>query len=289
MLRRLQNFAYFKPSTVGEALDLLEEHDGRIMAGGTDLLVGMKEQGSAPSSVIDIKGIAGLDRIEYVSGSGMSIGTLCTMNEIAASADVRNHYPILASAAGKVGSVQVRNRATIGGNLSNAAPCAETAGPLICLDARLKLVSKEGEREIPVEEFFQGPGMTALKSEMITVVLIPPSADRGIYIKHSPRKAMDIAVLNVAVSVREAKDGGAWESVRIVFGSAAPTPVRARKAEDLLAGTPLTSELIEEAAREAMEAVTPITDVRGTARYRREMAGSLISGALRSLANLGDG
>jgi CO/xanthine dehydrogenase FAD-binding subunit len=219
----------------------------------------MKEKGLSPGYVIDIKGIKGLDGISYDPKEGLRIGTLATMNEVNASSCIREHYPFLSRAAGEVGSVQVRNRATIGGNLCNAAPSAETAPALLCLDAVLTVAGPKGERVVEIEEFFQGPGMTVLDGEILTGIRIPPVPRKGIYIKHSPRNAMDIAVIGVAVRVREA--------------------------EELLTKKGRVKEAIEEAGRIAGKAASPILDVRASAEYRREMVGNLVIRALSALCD----
>lgn len=264
-------------------MKLLGNHgkEAKVLAGGTDLLVGMKEKGLSPGYVIDIKGIKGLDGISYDRKEGLRIGTLATMNEVSGSSCVREHYPFLSHAAGEVGSVQVRNRATIGGNLCNAAPSAETAPALLCLDAVLTLAGMKGERSIEIVEFFQGPGMTVLDGEILTGIRIPPVTRKGIYIKHSPRIAMDIAVIGAAVAVTLGPGG--WEEVRIALGAVASTPIRVHEAEELLKKKGPTKEAIEEAGRIAREAASPIFDVRASAEYRREMVENLVKRALSAL------
>ncbi|MBN2324161.1 MAG: xanthine dehydrogenase family protein subunit M [Spirochaetes bacterium] len=285
MLRSMQPFNYLRPSTLSEALKLLGDHgrEAKVLAGGTDLIVGMKEKGLSPRYVIDIKGIEGLDGIGYDPNEGLRIGTLATMSEVSASSCVREHYLFLAHAAGEVGSVQVRNRATIGGNLCNAAPSAETAPALLCLDAVLTVAGPKGERAVAIEEFFRGPGMTVLDGEILTGMLIPPVERKGIYIKHSPRNAMDIAVIGAAAAVTP-KEGG-WENVRIALGAVAPTPVRVHEAEELIRKKGQTKEAIEEAGRMAGETASPIFDVRASAEYRSEMVENLVIRALSELCD----
>jgi CO/xanthine dehydrogenase FAD-binding subunit len=285
MLRSLQPFNYLRPSSLSEALKLLGNYgkEAKVLAGGTDLIVGMKEKGLSPGYVIDIKGIKGLDGISYDPKEGLWIGTLATMNEVNASSCIREHYPFLSLAAGEVGSVQVRNRATIGGNLCNAAPSAETAPALLCLDAVLTVAGPKGERAVEIEEFFQGPGMTVLDGEILTGIRIPPVPRKGIYIKHSPRNAMDIAVIGVAAAVTPGQGG--WKEVRIALGAVAPTPIRVREAEELLLKKGRVKEAIEEAGRIAGKAASPIFDVRASAEYRREMVGNLVKRALSALCD----
>ncbi len=288
MLRKLKKFDYFKPSTLSEALTLLNSYDGqaKILAGGTDLLVGMKEKEQSPRYIIDIKGISELNNINYDSRQGLNMGALTIIRTIESSPLVKKNYPFLSHAAGVLGSVQVRNKATIGGNLCNAAPSAETAPSLLCLDARVKIASLKGERVISLEDFFQGPGLTALDKEILTEIQLPPCKKKGIYIKHSPRRAMDIAVVGVAVAVTEDREKGKWEEVRIALGAVASTPIRAMKAEEIITGQKIRLELIEKAAAHAEEAASPIFDVRASAGYRRKMVGILVQRALLYLSGL---
>ena len=287
-MRKLKKFDYFKPSNISEALTLLNSYDGqaKILAGGTDLLVGMKEKEQSPRYIIDIKGIPELNNINNDSGQGLTMGALATIRTVESSTLVKENYPFLSRAAGLLGSVQVRNKATIGGNLCNAAPSAETAPSLLSLDARVKIVSLKGERVISLEDFFQGPGLNVLDKEILTEIQLPPRKKKGIYIKHSPRRAMDIAVVGVAVAVIEGREKGKWEDVRIALGAVAPTPIRARKAEEILAGEKLKFELIEKAAALAEETASPIFDVRASAEYRRKMVGILVQRALLYLSGL---
>jgi len=303
MLRKIQEFEYFNPPTLSEALSLLEKHNGqaKILAGGTDLLVGMKEKGLSPRYIIDVKGIPGLRSIHFDADGVLTIGALATMQEVEVFPAIREHYPFLSYSAGEVGSVQVRNRATIGGNLCNAAPSAETAPPLLCLDAKVKIASLKEERIIPLEEFFKGPGFTVLdheglardragdisgdRAEILTGVLVPPSEKKGVYIKHSPRRAMDIAVVGVAAAVTEDEDG-TWSDVRIALGAVAPVPLRAKKAEELLRGKKPTIDLIEKAAGLAQKASSPISDVRACAEYRLEMVRALVKKTLVRLSGI---
>ena len=287
-MRKLKKFDYFKPSNISEALTLLNSYDGqaKILAGGTDLLVGMKEKEQSPRYIIDIKGIPELNNINNDSGQGLTMGALATIRTVESSTLVKENYPFLSRAAGLLGSVQVRNKATIGGNLCNAAPSAETAPSLLSLDARVKVVSLKGERVISLEDFFQGPGLNVLDKEILTEIQLPPRKKKGIYIKHSPRRAMDIAVVGVAVAVIEGREKGKWEDVRIALGAVAPTPIRARKAEEILAGEKLKFELIEKAAALAEETASPIFDVRASAGYRRKMVGISVRRALIHLSGL---
>jgi len=291
MLRKMKKFEYFEPSTLEEAFSLLNKYDGeiKVLGGGTDLLVAMKERELTPPYIMNIKGIPGLDYIKYEEKGDLRIGALTTIRTIETSKVIREKFSVLAQAAGLLGSIQVRNRATIGGNLCNAAPSAETAPALIGLKAKMKLVSSKGERVVPLEEFFVGPGVTVLKKgEILSEIIVPfsPSYTKGVYIKYSPRKAMDIAVVGVAVVATLSTEEKVWEDVNIVLGAVAPTPLRARKAEEALRGKKISEDLVEKAGQLAYEEVCPISDVRASDDYRKEMVKVLVEKAIREISEL---
>jgi carbon-monoxide dehydrogenase medium subunit len=272
----MKNFVYQKAFSFKEALLLLSQNPGgaKVFAGGTDLLILMKEKLLAPDLLIDLKGIPGAGEIDYHPGEGVTIGGLATIESIETSAVIRKNFPVLADAAGALGSSQVRHRATLGGNLCHASPAAEMVPSLIAFGARAGIIGSERERWIPLEEFFVSPGETALrKTELLTSVRVPPILPRTgcAYLKHSIRKAMDPGIVNVAVLLTlDAAEEKCLEA-RIVLGAVAPTVMRARKAEARLRGREITPAVIAEAARSASEEARPITDVRASAEYRREM------------------
>ena len=295
-----KEFAYFAPATLDEALDLLAEHgrEARVLAGGTDLLLRLKAGQWQPRCVVNIKRIPGLDEISFDPAGGLRLGTLTTAAELARSEIVRAHYAALAQGAGLMASVQIRNLATVGGNLCNAAPSADLAPPLIALGASALIVGPGGQRHMPLDEFFIGPGQTALEpGELLTAVIAPPPApgSAAVYLKNSPRQAMDIAVVGVAVAMtrlRSAAPAGSPDpakcgDARIVLGAVAPTPLRARQAEALLQGQEITPERIEEAARAAAQEARPIDDVRASAWYRQRMVEVLTRRGLTQLAKGG--
>jgi len=285
MLRNIREFKYFEPHTLSEALALLNQYNNngtaKILAGGTDLLVGMKTKEIALDYLINIKYIHDLNYIKYEEEK-LRIGATVTMREIVDNDLINEKFNILVQAASVLGSVQVRNRATIGGNLCNAAPSAELAPALLTLDAQARLVGKKGERIVPLEEFFLGPGKTVLDGEIITEIIIPSSSDqiRGVYLKNSPRRAMDIAVVGVAVAGILDRDKKMFNKVRVAFGAVAPTPMRAVKTEQFLINKEISSSLIKEAAQLSTNEAKPISDVRSTDWYRREMVGVLVERAL---------
>ncbi len=288
MLRKLREFEYLEPSSLSEALSLLDQHSkaAKIFAGGTDLLVNMKEGELSPGYLIDIKGIPGQDYIRYDKRKGLRIGALTTIRQIEISRVVREQSLPLAQAAKVLGSVQVRNRATIGGNLCNASPSAETAPSLLVLGAKVKLVGSRGERVLPLEEFFVGPGLTVLDKEILTEIMVPPLSPhtRGVYMSVSRRRAVDLALVGVAVAVVVDPDKGQWKEVKIALGAVAPTPMRATRAEGILNGKRINAALIEEAAQMASDEARPISDVRASAWYREEMVSVLVQRALEQVS-----
>jgi len=285
-LRRLPEIEYFFPKTVKEAFSLLERYDGKakVFAGGTDLLSKMKRRELAPKYLIDLNGIPDLRLIKYEKEKGLRIGAATPLNEIMESSVVSKHYPILTEAVSKMASTQVRNIGTIGGNLCNAVPSADTAPPLIVLGAQLKLISFQKERMVLVEDFFKGPDRTILNpSELVSEIQIPPplSGARGTYLKHTLRREMDLAIVGVAVYLALDSKRQICKDVKIALGAVAPIPLRAKKAEETLRGKALDDDLIEGVARMAAEEAKPIDDIRSSAEYRREMVRVLMKRAFK--------
>jgi len=281
----MKPFEYVAPTTLREAVEVLGRHGerARVLAGGTDLFLRMERGGWAPDVVVDLKGVPGLADIHFDAGRGLALGALALHADVAAHPVVRERYPVLAQGAGWVGGPQMRNRGTVGGNLCNASPAADTASPLIALGARVRLAGPGGERVVALDDFFLGPGKTVLApGEVLVEVLVPPPARRsgGDYQRRT-RTAMDIAVVGVAAVV--ALDGGATcTEARIVLASVAPTPLRARAAEAALRGKGLTPDRIAEAARAAAAESKPIDDVRASAGYRRTIVEVLTRRALNN-------
>ena len=272
---RLPKFDYFEPKTVEEACSLLDQHreKAKLVAGGTDLLVRMKQRTMMPQCLINLKRIPNLDYVHYDGREGMRIGSLTRLRDIETSPVIQKSFPILADATSMVSSIQVQNMATVGGNLCNASPAADTAPPLIGLGARVRIISVSSERYLPLEDFFVAPGKTALKSnEICTEIHIPnlPPRTGGAYLKLSARNK-DIAIVNVAVIVTLDLKDGSCSDVKVVLGAVGPTVIRARKAENILKGNGLGHDLIERASALASGEVHPISDVRGSAEYRIQM------------------
>jgi aerobic carbon-monoxide dehydrogenase medium subunit len=270
----MRRFEYFEPKTLDDAVFLLGRYDGKadILAGGTDLLVEIKERLRAPDYVVNMKKIPGLDRLAYDAGHGLRFGALVTAREIETSPLTRDNYRGLRQAAREIGSIQIRNRATVAGNICRASPSADTLPPLIADGARARTFGPDGERVILLEAFFTGPGKTVLKEcELVTEIVVPAPAPHtgSVYIKHGRRKAMELATVGVAVSLT--RDGDVCKDIRIVLGAVAPTPIRARQVEAVLRGHKLDEQTIERAGDIAMSESRPISNVRGSADYRREM------------------
>ncbi len=275
---------YFTPKTIEEARSLVLKYKGeaKIIAGGTDLVVQMKHKEVLPKHIINIRGISGQDYIIRDEKEGLRIGALATIRSIEVSPVVREKFNILARAASMLGTWQVRNRGTIAGNLCNAAPSAETAPPLIVLGAKAKIMGADGERTVPIENFFIGPGQTILKpGEILTEIQVPNLLPRsgGIYIKHTLRKALDLAIVGVAALVT--MDGDILSDVKIALGAVAPTPVRATRAEDVLRGNKINDDLLQKAAQTAFNQCSPIDDVRSSAEYRCKMIEVLVPRAIK--------
>jgi len=277
MIRSL-DLQYSEPSTLEETFSILAKNEGaKIFAGGTDVIVSMREGKIAPTQIVNIKKIPNLDRIEPIDDYGLRIGALATISAVESSAMIRNAFPLIAEAAHQLGSFQVRNRATLGGNLCNSSPSADMAPPLIALEATAEIVGPNGMRTVKLEDFFTGPGKTVLaRTEILTGILVPnpPKDSYGAFLKHGPRQCMDIATVNAAVVMT--MKGRTCQDVRIVLGAVAPIPMRAKKAEEEIRGKPIEEESVRKVGGIAATECMPITDVRGSAEYRREIVSVLV-------------
>ncbi|MFB3884831.1 MAG: xanthine dehydrogenase family protein subunit M [Thermodesulfobacteriota bacterium] len=267
-------FNYLEPRTVEEAVRLLIQYQGtaKVIAGGTDLLNQIRMKMVKPEYILDISYIPGLDYIKYNGDGRLSIGALTTIRSLERSAEIREHHPVISEAASLIGSMAIRNVGTIGGNLCHASPSAETAPSLIGLGARVKLTGPHGERMVALERFFTGPGQTVLQTgELMAEIEVPalPPKTRGLYLKHTTRGTVNPAIVGVASIVT--MDGKRCKEIKLVLGAVAPTPIRAKKAEEILRGKEIDDLLIEKAARAASEESSPISDVRASADYRKEM------------------
>jgi len=275
----MKSFDYFSPKTLSEASEILSKNNGdaRMIAGGTDLLLKMKAGRLAPKAIVNIKRIPDLRGLTF--NSHLTMGALTTLEEIKGSPIIRQHYPALSEAAATMASVQIRNLATVGGNMCNAAPSADLAPILIALNAVAVIRGAKGERRVSLEEFFTGPGKSVLGvGELLVSLEVPKQGGRSIYLKHSPREHMDIAVVGVGIALQK-------NSARIVLGAVAPIPLRAKKAEEEVMSGSLTKERIERAAKIAAEESKPIDDVRGSVWYRKKMVEVVVKRGLMELVN----
>ena len=287
-MKRTEPLDFYQPATLAEASRLLKENGpgGRFLAGGTDLVIAMKEKGLLPKYIVDLKRVPGLSGIRENSDGSIAIGALTTMYAIETSPVITKKYPFLAQSAAEVGSIQIRNRATVGGNMANATPSADVAPSLIALNATAKIAGTAGERTMSMEEFFRGPGQNAMSAdEILTEITIPKTGAQlvGEYIKFSPRDMMDLAYIGVAVAYNLGSDKKCT-GVRIVLGAVAPTPIRAKNSEALLEGKTLTEGLATQVGDEAARESKPISDVRSSADYRRAMVGVMTKRAVLNAA-----
>ena len=287
-MKRTEPFEFYQPATLAEASRLLKENGpgGRFLAGGTDLVIAMKEKGLLPKYIVDLKRVPDLSGIRENGDGTITIGALTTMYAIETSPVITKKHPFLAQSAAEVGSIQIRNRATVGGNMANATPSADVAPSLIALGATAKIASAEGERTLPLEQFFRGPGQNAMNpDEILTEITIPKTSPQlvGEYIKFSPRDMMDLAYIGVAVAYNLGNDKRCT-GVRIVLGAVAPTPLRAKNSEALLEGKMLSEETATQVGDEAARESKPISDVRSSADYRRAMVGVMTKRAILNAA-----
>jgi carbon-monoxide dehydrogenase medium subunit len=280
----MEAIKYFRPKTLQEACFFLSECKGKakVIAGGTDLLVAMKHGEVLPDYMINIKHITGLDYIIYDKDKGLSIGVLATIRSIETSSLVQQRFAILAEAASKLGTRQVRNQGTIGGNLCTAATSADTVPALMVLGTKARIVGGDGDRIVNIEDFFTGPGQTILKpNEILAELQVPnlPPQSAGVYIKHTIRKALDLAIVGVAALVTIDED--ILSDVKIALGTVAPTPIRARRAEEFLRGKKMSVDLLQKAGQIASEETSPRDSLRASASYRREMVKVLVKRAVK--------
>ncbi len=273
-------FEFLEARNLRHAIALTDQHgdDARIVAGTTDFLVRWRQGVWTPKYVINIGNVAALKRSSFSARSGLRLGSLVTIRELETNPVIRQRYPALAAAASAFAGVQIRNLATVGGNICNASPAGDTLPALLAFDAQCRIAGPGGERIVPLDQFFSGPGRTVLERGEILVEVVlppPPKVSGSLYIKHSPRAAMDIATLGVASYVALKDRGRVCADVKIVLGAVAPTPIRAYAAEDLLRGQTITPELLVKVAQATQECASPIDDLRGSAAHRKDLAGVL--------------
>jgi aerobic carbon-monoxide dehydrogenase medium subunit len=270
----VRRFDLVLPGSVDECVKALAQSgpETKLLAGGTDLLPQLKNGLLKPARVIDLSGVARLRAIEAGNGKGLKIGSAVTARALELDRAVRAGYLSLAESGALVGSVQVRNLATLGGNICNAAPSADMAPPLLALDAEAVITGPKGERRVPIATFFTGVRRTVLAPDEILVEIVLPNPGAhsgGNYLRHTPRRELDIAVVGVASQLTLAN--GVCTKARIALAAVAPVPLRATAAEQALEGQAVTPDRIKRAADLAVEAARPISDQRGSAEFRRHL------------------
>ena len=270
----MRRFEMAMPGSVDECLTVLAQRgsEAKLVAGGTDLLPQMKNGVTRPGCVVDISRLSELRSIALDASGGLRLGAAVAARQIERDARLAKAFPSLVESAALVGSIQIRNLATVGGNLCNAAPSADMAPPLIALEAEAVIAGPKGRRRVPLASFFEGVRKTVLGPDELLIELVVPAPgprSGGHYLRHTPRRELDIAVVGVASQIT--LSNGVCGKARISLASVAPTPVRATAAERMLEGQPLTKERVEEAATLAVEAARPISDQRGSAEFRKHL------------------
>lgn len=287
----MKRFDYIRPDNLNDAISALKQYDNPfLLAGGTDLLNGIKTGAKRPDCIVDLKTIPKMDAIIYENG--FKIGALTSIRDIELSPLILQKIPVLSQAAGTLGSVQIRNRATIGGNLCHGSPAADMATVLLAMDSKVRIVNHDREKTIRMDQFFSGPNTTVLrKHEVLAEIIIPKKIEqfKGAYLKHSPRKAMDIGIVNIGILLDVDINNSRCNQIFIALGAVAPTPIRAKKAEELLNGNMLDQALIQKAAEAASNEAKPISDFRASATYRKDLVRSLIIKGIHQILHESDG
>lgn len=282
----LPRFDYFAPQTLKETLELLDKHgkDAKLLAGGTDLIVSLRARERLPKNVIDIKGVKELHELSYDEKHGLNVGAAVTLNRLIHYDAASTNFPVLNEAISTIGDFEIRNRATLAGNICNASPAADSAPALLVLDATLNIASRRSKRTVPIREFFAGVKKTILAdNEVVTSinVPIPPKGSVGGYLKGRRTVGEDLAVVGVGGLVTHS--GRAGREVRLAYASVAPTPVRILEAENIFESSKPLDELLEQAIPIVRKAVSPISDVRGGKEYRANLVEVLTRRLLRRL------
>ncbi|MGM0432313.1 MAG: FAD binding domain-containing protein [Spirochaetota bacterium] len=265
------------PQTLQEACELKKEYGEKahLAAGGTDVYAKLHDGKHHYDYIIDLKQVPGLDGITFSPEKGMDIGALVTHHEIETNPDVLAYYPVLADGVKTIGSLQVRNRGTIGGNIGTAAPSADAVGPLLVLDAVCVVEGLSGSRTVPLKEFFTGPKRTVLgEDEILTRIQLPPVPKKygAAYFKYGRRNAMEIALQTITAYVETEDDGKTCSTVRIALGTSAPTPIRATKTEEYYLGKDLSDpEVIKKGGEVVLEEAKPRSSWRSSAEFRRDL------------------
>ena len=283
------SYEYVKPKTLDEALEILSDDEAYPILGGTDLIVKMRAGRVKPRVVVDLKGIDELFHVDFSKEAGLTFGAGLKLNVLIEEFDyVKEYYPTLFQGIRVVGGYQTRNRGTVVGNICNASPASDTAPALLTYNAELNLISKNGERTVKITDFFKGPGKTVLeKGEIVKSIHLPfEGSNIGRYYKVSRIKAVDLSTIGMALTIIDPEEK---REIRVALASVAPTPVRIFEAEEFIKDKELTMENVEEFAQIIQDSVTPITDARGTAEYRKRMAKILPIKLLREMKMIKEG
>ena len=276
---------YERPTSLKSALSILSEKGDvtKVLAGGTDILVKLRGRREQPDVLMDSKEIPELNELSYDQNKGLTIGAAVPLYKLYDNADVKNNYPALVDSTTIIGGIPIQGRATVGGNLCNAAPSADAIPTLIVLGAKALISSADGTREINVDEFCTGPGSNVLKSnELLVSIIVPaPKENSGAhYMRFIPRNEMDIAVVGIGTLVELNAEGDKFKNVNVALASVAPTPIFVREISEFLSGKEVNDENIEKAGQLAKEASSPISDMRGTAEYRQHLCSVLTKRSL---------
>ena len=282
---KLPEFDYVKPESFPEASQFLSAHAGeaRPFIGGTDLLVQMRDRLYKPKYLVDVKGLDGMDEISFDSSQGLTIGAGVNMNRVIADPEVRDRYGILAEAAESVASYQLRTRASIVGNICNASPAGDTLGACLLLDGEVNVFGSDGERQQPLSTFFLGPGKTTLRTgDIVTSIRfpVPPDGMKGRYIKLGRNQLSDLSIVGVTALGYPDVDTQSGFQFKLALASVAPVPLVVDQVSVILGQNPVSEGTIRKASLAAMDACTPIDDVRGSAQYRKLMVRNLSFNAL---------
>lgn len=281
----LPEFEYIQPQTLTEASEFLSNHanEARPFLGGTDVFVRMRDGFLSPKYLVDVKNLSGMNMLTFDSQSGLTIGAAVNMNRIIASPEVQAHYPLLAEACRSVASYQLRTRATVIGNICNASPAGDTIGACLALDGILHIHGINGPRQESLKSFFLGPGKTTLKTDDVVTGIrlpLPPKKCSGTYIKLGRNQLSDLSIVGVTAFGHPDSGCESGYRFRLALASVAPVPLVPAAAEIFLAGHSITPDALREAADLSADACSPIDDVRGSARYRKEMVRNLSARAL---------
>ena len=284
----LPAFDYFKAETPGQVFQLLDEKgvNVRLYMGGTDLFIQMRDRDHSPGILLDLKGLPGMQEIRCDDQSGLVLGAAVTLNQLSHDPHVQEYYPVIGQSADTIGNYQLRNRATVGGNICNASPSADMAPALLIYDGAVILEGPRGERQLALEEFWLGPGKTALApNEYLKGIVLPapPPGSLGTYLKLGRSKLGDLAIVGVAVLGYPDDTAQSGLRFRIGLNSTAPTPYRVPEAEEFLAEAGLSADRLAQAAERTMDISAPIEDVRATALYQKKMVRNLTLKALQTV------